>query len=209
MPAAAHSASTRSSSASRRSSSSRRPRRARSHSSRSGSGAPRHSASASPSRYAARSGSPRASSSRARPTSRSNLGVDVVGGHREPVAGSTSRWSGRPTAQPHHAALQHLVPGGRRAVAPHRVGQRSAVTSSPAAWPAPQAPPGPDAPTRRPLVDRQRAEHRDAHNPRVTPLVGLVNGGITAALPPPHRDDTAITDNWVMTTHHYIEKAPS
>ena len=34
----------------------------------------------------------------------------------------------------------------------------------------------------------------------------LVNGVITEALPPPHRDDTALTDNWVMTTHHYTEK---
>lgn len=34
----------------------------------------------------------------------------------------------------------------------------------------------------------------------------LVNGVITEALPPPHRDDTATTDNWVMTTHHHTEK---
>lgn len=40
----------------------------------------------------------------------------------------------------------------------------------------------------------------------MTPLPALVNGGITAALPPPHRDDTATTDNWDMTTDHYTEK---
>lgn len=33
----------------------------------------------------------------------------------------------------------------------------------------------------------------------------LVNGVITAALPPPHRDDTARIDNWVMTTDHYTK----
>lgn len=34
----------------------------------------------------------------------------------------------------------------------------------------------------------------------MTPFTGLVNQVITAALPLSHRDDTALTDNWVMTT---------
>ena len=40
----------------------------------------------------------------------------------------------------------------------------------------------------------------------MTPYTRLVNKVITAALPPPHRDDTPVTDNWVMTTDHYTEK---
>ena len=40
----------------------------------------------------------------------------------------------------------------------------------------------------------------------MTPLAGPVNGVVTAALPRPHRDDTARTHNWDMTTDHSTEK---
>ena len=40
----------------------------------------------------------------------------------------------------------------------------------------------------------------------MTPFTGLVNGVITAPLPPPRRNETVLADNWVMTTDHYTEK---
>jgi hypothetical protein len=40
----------------------------------------------------------------------------------------------------------------------------------------------------------------------VTPCEGVVNRGITAALPPPHRDDTPLPENRAMTTDHDTQK---
>lgn len=40
----------------------------------------------------------------------------------------------------------------------------------------------------------------------MNPSARPVNGVITAALPRPHRDDTAMTDNRAMTTHHDIQE---
>lgn len=40
----------------------------------------------------------------------------------------------------------------------------------------------------------------------MTPIALPVNGVITTALPPPHRDDTLVVDNRSMTTNQHIER---
>ncbi len=120
-------ASTRSSSTSRRICSSRAASiRAGSQRSASASGWPRHSASASPSTYAARSGL-------AEGQQLTRLGhgllearhVDVVGEQRQPIAvrRRLDRFGAECTAQPHDATGDDLVPRLRRLVPPQRIGQ--------------------------------------------------------------------------------------
>ncbi len=137
------------------------------------------------------------------------VGIDLAGRHRQPVAvlHGLDGVGAQQLAQPDHGALQRLAPGGGRTLGPQRVGQL--VRGDRLPDPHRQHRKDHPVPTRQrvdPLVDLQRAQHRDAHTPTVNPFVGMVNGGITAVLPRPHRDDTARTDNWDMTTHHDTEK---
>ena len=200
-------ASTRSSSASSRSSSSRPASIvARSQDSTSSKARPRQRSSACAETYAARSGSPSDSSSRLRATICSKRWESTSSaGTSQPVAlrGCLDRVRPQRLAQPHDAALQRLVRGGRQLVAPHSFSEpvgahRSADVHREGGQHRTVTPPEGIA-----AVMAERTQHTDTHTLTVAPSSGPVNGELPrryrTGLPPGHRTVTGLCDKGCET----------